>query len=279
MPRLALLLALVGFAFPAAAQSDYGSVYSRFALGQRFESGTSQSDAMGGAGLAIRSGFYTGADNPALSADLSLATFSASGLVRGVEATDATDSTSVSTAGGLGSLQLALPLYTGKLGLALSYQPYTRVDYRAAREGTVELDGGTEQAYRSNLEGNGGLQQISLGLGGKISESLTVGASADALVGTVEYLKRTEFPDALSSFTEVREAESTRLYGFTGTVGATFSLLDLAREGDGLTLAGAVTLPTTLHGSRAFTLGSSLDRDTLATQEDGTATLPLTARA
>ncbi|MEM6327015.1 MAG: hypothetical protein AAF791_07855, partial [Bacteroidota bacterium] len=106
----------------------------------------------------------------------------------------------------------------------------------------------------------------------------TVGATAEALLGSVEYLRRTEFPNAGSSFLEVREAEATRLYGFTSTLGATVTLRQLATEADGLTLAGSVTLPTTLQGSRAVTLGTSLNRDTLATQDDGTVTLPLTAR-
>ncbi|MEM1056370.1 MAG: hypothetical protein AAGI52_12665 [Bacteroidota bacterium] len=283
MSRLALLLAFAGLAtLPTAtvsAQSDYGSIYSRFALGQRADGSSSQADAMGVSGVAIRSGLYNGLSNPAHGADQSLATFSASGTVRGIRATDANDTMSEATAGGIEFLQFGIPLYANRLGATLSYRPYSRVNYRAAEEGMVDLDGGDPVEFRSNLEGNGGLQRISLGLGGKVGEVLTVGASADALLGTVEYLRRTEFPSASDAFLETREAQSTRMYGFTGTVGATATFRRLAAENDGLTLAAAVTLPATLRGSRATTLGTSLNRDTLSTQSDGDITLPLLARA
>lgn len=279
MSRLAILFVLVGLASGSVhAQSDYGSIYSRFALGQRFDLSSSQADAMGVSGVAIRSGVYNGLVNPAHAGDQSLATFSAAGLVRGVTATDASDSTGQATAGGLGLLQLGLPLYANKLGLTLSYRPYSRVDYRAAEEGTIDIDGGGTAAYRSNLEGNGGLQEISVGLGAHVGPAVTVGATAGALVGSVEYLRRTEFPSAGETFLETREAEATRLYGFTSTLGATATLRKVGGEESALTVAGSVTLPTTLYGSRAVTLGSSLNRDTLATQNDGTVRLPLTAR-
>lgn len=275
---LAVLAAALGTAAPALAQSDYGSVYSRFALGQRFDLSSSQADAMGVAGVAVRSGLYNGLVNPAHAADQTLATFAASGLVRGVEATDEAGTSAQATAGGIGFLQLGLPLYSNRLGLTLSYRPYSRVDYRAAEEGMVDVDGSSPTPYRSNLEGNGGLQEIAVGLGARVGATATVGATAEALVGTVEYLRRTEFPNAGPSFLETREAEATRLYGFRSTLGATATLRQLARESDALTFAGSVTLPATLHGSRAVTLGSSLNRDTLATQDDGSVRLPMTAR-
>lgn len=278
---LAVLLLASGLASGAAAQapSDYGSIYSRFALGQRYDFSTSQADAMGVSGVALRSGLYNGLSNPALGADQTLTTLSAAALARGVNATDATGATSEATAGDLGLVQLGIPVTPGRLGLTLAYRPYSRVDYRASEEGEVEIDGGNPIGYRANLEGSGGLQRLSLGVGYKLNEGITVGASAETLLGTIEYLQRTEFPDSLATFLETREAEATRLYGFTGTVGATATLRKLAREDDALIFAGSFTLPTKLNGSRAVVLGSSLDRDTLSTQDDGSATLPLSARA
>ena len=165
------------------------------------------------------------------------------------------------------------------MGLTLAYRPYSRVDYRVTEEGEVPVDGGDPAAYQANLEGSGGLQRISAGLGAKIGKVISVGASGEALIGTIEYLQRTEFPGSTSAFLGTRESEATRLYGFTGTFGATATARKLASEDDAFTVAAAFTLPTTLHGSRAFTLGTSLDRDTLRTEEDGDVRIPLTARA
>ncbi|MEM6327956.1 MAG: hypothetical protein AAF791_12625, partial [Bacteroidota bacterium] len=130
MPRLAILLGLLAAAplltaVPALAQNDYGSVYSRFALGQRHDLSSSQADAMGVSGVAIRSGLYNGLVNPAHAADQTLATFSAAGLLRGVNTTDALDTTAQATAGGIGMLQFGVPLYSGRLGATLSYRPYS----------------------------------------------------------------------------------------------------------------------------------------------------------
>jgi hypothetical protein len=277
-PLALLTLLASGLASGAAAQTDYGSVYSRFALGQRFDISTSQADAMGVTGVAIRAGLYNGLSNPAHGADQTLTTLSASALVRGVQATDATDATAEATAGDLGLVQLGVPLVPGRIGLTLAYRPYSRVDYRAAEEGEVIVDGADPTRFRANLEGSGGLQTISAGVGVRLGSSITVGASGEALLGTVEYLQRTEFPDVGDAFFQTRESESTRLYGFTGTFGAAASARQLFGEADALTVAASFTLPATLRGSRSLTLGSSLDRDTLATQDDGDVRLPLIAR-
>jgi hypothetical protein len=95
-------------------------------------------------------------------------------------------------------------------------------------------------------------------------------------------VQRTQFDDA--SFVETRQARVTRLRGVTGTLGATATLRQLARDDDALTLAGVLMLPTSLSGSRTITLGESLDRDTLFTTDgspslDGDVTIPLGARA
>lgn len=280
MLRTSLLLTAFCFASAASAQvgNDYGSVYSRFALGQRYDLSTSQADAMGVSGVALRAGLYNGLANPALGADQTLTTFSASGAVRGVRATDASDATSDATAGDLALVQVGVPLIPGKLGLSLGYRPYSRVDYRATSDGEIVSEDETIP-YRSNLEGSGGLQRLSVGLGTSLFEgALTLGASAETIVGTIEYVERTEFPTSTSAYTETRRAEATRLYGFTGTFGAAFTARSLARETDALTFAGALTLPTTLNASRAITLGTSLDRDTLSTSADGDVRIPLTAR-
>ena len=277
----AALLLLSGAALTASgagAQTDYGSVYSRFALGERFDLSTSQADAMGVNGVAIRAGLYNGLSNPAHAADQTLTTLSASALVRGVRATDATDATSDATAADLGLVQLGVPLSPGRVGLTLAYRPYTRVDYRAAEEGEVPVDGTEPTRFRANLEGSGGLQKISAGLGVRVGSALTVGASGEAILGTVEYLQRTEFPDVGDAFFQTRESETTKLWGFTGSLGAAVSTRRLLGEADALTFAASVTLPTTLRGSRSTTLGTSLDRDTLSTQDSGEARLPLTAR-
>ncbi|WP_420457564.1 hypothetical protein [Rubrivirga sp.] len=285
--RSALLLSVAVLALaPSAAaqgQNNYGSIYSLYGLGERVEFGSSQSTMLGNGAAALRSGSYVNLSNPALWSDQALTTFSAGASIATVRAEDAlTEGTSVGTAGDLSSLHLGLPLIPSRLGLTLAYRPYSRVNYRAAVDDSLSVEG--EMApYTLNQEGAGGLQQLSAGLGLRLGSAVQVGASADVIFGNQELLQRTQFDDRLA-YAETRQARVTRLRGVTATLGAAVTARALARDDDALTVAGALTLPTDLGGSRTVTLGESLDRDTLRAPDgslslDGDVRLPLSARA
>jgi hypothetical protein len=273
-----LVLVLIATAAPALAQgqNNYGSVYSRYGLGERLDFGSSQAEMLGGAQTSLRSSLYNGFVNPALWSDQTVTSFSAAVGLSGVRSTDAaTDEASRATSGDLAGLQLGVPLLPGRLGLTVAYRPYSRVNYRASVPGTLVTEDDTT-AFALNQEGSGGLQRISGGLGLRLGEAVQIGASADVLFGSFEYLQRTTFE--APTFTETRQARATRLSGITGTLGAAVSARSVANDDDVLTVGLAFTLPTRLRGARTLTLGESLDRDTLATEEEGTTTLPLLAR-
>ena len=280
----ALLVALAATGAHAQDQNDYGSIYSRYGLGERSEFASSQSAMLGYSGASLRSAVYTNLSNPALWADQVLTTFSAAGritTVRGVDA--ASPEASVGTAGDVAGILIGLPIYPGRLGVVVSYQPYSRVNYRTSTAGALDPSPGSGQAagggavpYTLNLEGGGGLQQISTGLGLRLGSALQVGARADVLLGNQEALQRTDFDS--TAFTSTRQARTTRVSGVTATLGATASARALLRDDDALTLGAALTLPTALSLERTTTLGGSLDRDTLSTTQDGDATLPLVLR-
>lgn len=264
----------------ASAQSsnNYGSPYSRFGLGERVDLMSSMSDAMGGAGVAMRSSLYNNVSNPAQWADLSFVGFSASAQFRGTETTDAGNESSRSSAGGVGTIELGIPLSSQRVGLTLAFRPYSRVDYRAIEDGEIIPDvGDIPVAFRHNFEGNGGIHQLTAGLGARLSTGLSVGASAEVLFGTIDYLQRTEFPDN-NDYLETRSARSTRLSGLTGTLGAIVSKHNLFGEGDAFHVGATITLPANLSGTFVQTLGVSLDRDTVATSLDGSLTIPLAGR-
>ena len=279
----ALLLALVVCAgAQAQGQNNYGSVYSLYGLGERAEFGTSQTAMLGHASTALRSSAYVNLSNPALWSDQTLTTFSAGASVATVRAEDAfSDEESVGTAGDLSSLHLGIPLIPSRLGVTLGYRPYSRVNYRAAIRDSIAVDGEME-AFEINQEGAGGLQQLSAGLGVRLGEAVQLGASADVVFGSQELLQRTDFDDA--AYQETRQARVTRLRGITASLGAAVTARLLSADDDALTVAAAITLPTSLTASRTVTLGESLDRDTLRAPDgslsvDGDATLPLAARA
>lgn len=276
-PLLALGALLLVGASTATAQSNrnYGTIYSRLGLGERLSFSSSQSEMMGGAAVALRSGTYAGIDNPALWSDQSLTQLTISAQVQGLRAEDAAGEQSELTSGALGGLQLSLPLLSNRLGVTLAFRPFTRVDYLAVRDGVVFDPENPEDEipYRVNFEGNGGLQQMRFGLGYRIGRAVAVGASVDALFGTIEYLQRTEFESTFIN--ETRTATATSLRGVSGTVGAVVSATGLLGENDALSVGASLSLPTTLSGERAQTLGFSLDQDTLRTEANGDVTVPM----
>lgn len=280
MLRSAVLLLALAAAAGAQAQgsTNYGSIYSLYGLGERSEFASSQAAMLGNGGAALRSSVYTNLSNPALWSDQVLTTFSAAGritTVRGVD--DLSDDPSVGTSGDVAGVLLGVPLYAGRLGLVLSYQPYSRVNYRSASTGTLDAEG-TPVGYTLNLEGGGGLQQLSGGLGLRLGSALQVGARADVILGTDEDVQRTAFDTTSTAFAPTRRSRSTRVSGVTATVGAAGTARSLLGDDDALTVGAALTFPTALSVVRTTTLGESLSRDTLTTTQDGDATLPLLLR-
>ena len=277
--RLVLLLALAAASAPLAhaqGQNNYGSIYSRYGLGERADFGSSQGDMMGGAATALRAGLYNTLSNPALWSDQLVTSFSASVGLQGVRSTDASGADpSRATAGDVAALQLGVPLLPGRLGATVAYRPYSRVNYRTSVEGALDTEDG-QQAFALNQEGGGGLQRLSGGLGLRVAPGVQVGASVDAVFGTIEYLQRTTFAPA--GFSETRQSRSTRLSGVSGTLGAAGTLRGVGPDDAALTLGASVALPTRLSETRTLTLGESLDRDTIEVVTDGDATLPLVAR-
>ena len=281
-PSALLLFLVLSIGAHAQGQNNYGSIYSLYGLGERVETGSSQSTMLGNASTALRSGTYVNLSNPALWSDQSLTSFSAGASLTTVTSEDGlSDGTSVGTAGDLSALHLGIPLLPNRLGLTIAYRPYSRVNYRAAVRDSLSVEGEME-AFTLNQEGAGGLQQLSGGLGVRLGNAVQLGASADMLFGTQELLQRTQFDDR-AGFAETRQARVTRLRGITGTLGAAVTARKLGAEDDALTVAAVFTLPTTLSGSRTVTLGESLDRDTLLTEDgstslDGDVDIPLGAR-
>jgi hypothetical protein len=276
---LSLLLIAGTTAADAQSNRNYGTTYSRFGLGERLSFSSSQSQMMGGAAVALRSGTYNGLDNPALWSDMALTQFSVAAQIEGVETENAFGDQAQLSSGSLAGLQFGVPLLSNRLGLTFAFRPFTRVNYLAVRDGFVrDPDFPTDSlGYRVNFEGDGGLQQAQLGLGYRLGRNVSVGASVDVLFGTIDYLQRTEFTN--TSIAETRAVESTKLSGVSGTVGALFSTVGLLGEEDALSLGASLSLPTQLNGKRVRTLGFSLDQDTLGAERSGDVTVPLQVAA
>ncbi len=276
-----LLLIALGWSLcslPAEAQTQRdGSPYSRFGLGMLQFYTSPQAEALGGGAYGLSSFNYVNYANPPLWSDQVLTGAMLGVRYTAVNATNDEGETSRLSQSALNAFQLSFPIYRQKLGAAIAFRPYSRSSYRIRRPGTLRPDPSNPDstvAYEVNFEGGGGLQQITGGLGYRLNEAVSVGASVNVIFGIIENRRRTTFD--LPLYQDAIRTAGTRLLGVTGTLGAHVNVPGVLGEEDLLAVGAAVTLPTRLHGARTFTLGQSLDRDTLRSAE-GSVRLPARA--
>ena len=278
---LVLLLALLLPFAPAHAQSNGdGSIYSRYGLGTLTDFSSSQSDALGGGGYAIRSLNYNPTANPALWSDQVFTRLSAGASYQRIDARNEGGQSSLLTSGNIEAFQLSFPLYKRKLGVGLTFQPYTQHNYRLRSRDSLKVGSASDAPrtpYTRNFRGQGGLYTFRGGLGYRINQTVSVGASVDVLFGIVESVRSTNFDNP--SVRTVTVSDGNRLVGVTGTFGSHFSFADVLQQDDALSIGAAVALPTTLNGTRTLTRGEGRDLvpDTLAFT-DGEVSLPWRSR-
>lgn len=278
VPALALLLLLI--TSPAQAQSNgEGSIYSRFGLGTLLEFSSSRSQALGGGGYALRSLNYNPGANPALWSDQVFTRLSASAAYQSISTEDGRGNSGQLASGNIQAIKFNFPISRRTLGVALSFQPYSRTNYAVTQSGTVPFGPRqeTEAPYEVRFTGSGGLHQLRGGLGYRVNEVLSVGASANFIFGILESKRRTTFEESARGLRDVVVSDGTRLSGLTGTFGAHLTLADVFAPDDALSIGASATLPAVLTGEQFRTLDEDLARDTLATR-DGQVTVPWQGR-
>ena len=263
-----------------AQSTGDGSIYSRFGIGVLNTFSSSQTQAMGGGGYALRSLNYNPASNPALWSDQVYTRFNIGANLQTIDASDASGTSSQLAGGTLESLQFSFPLYERQVGVGIAFQPYSLSNYQTQNAGQVPTGAFRSDTlnYQVNFEGIGGLQLLRGGLGGRINEWLRVGGSVDVIFGILESQRTTNLrrPGAIGPGTGIRNAvltDGTRLAGVTGTVGSHLAFADVLSSDDALSVGVSFTFPTILRGERVRTIDESLSRDTLGTK-DGDMTIP-----
>lgn len=280
---LAVTILLTAFLFAAADRSaaqgsSDGSLYSRFGIGELQAFSSAQGEALGHSGFALHSLNYLNVSNPGTWADQVLTRASAGFTYQNIRISDDSEATSRLASGFLNGVQFGIPVLQRKLGLALAFVPYSRVGYSVVNQGTITPDRPEADTvgYVVNFSGSGGLQQIVGGLGYRFNQNFSAGMSLNAIFGIIENGRRTSFIESTagSAYLDANLETSTRLHGFTATLGAFGSVQHLLREDDFISVGAALTLPAGLTGERVNTLGESLDRDTLGAAIDGDVDLP-----
>lgn len=253
--------------------SSDGSIYSRYGLGELNHFQTSQSQAMGGAGIALGTPTYLSAANPANWSNQVLTRFGANYRLQGNRLSDQNGKTNVLTSGSIDDVQFGFPIKDRKIGVAFAYQPFSRVGYRVEQSGTLAASlGQAAENYVVSYEGSGGIQQFDGGLGIALTDNLRIGGSARLYSGVLENTQRTEF----SSDTYVASANSvlTRMFGLAGNFGMLYQKSFGKDNVKAFALGATYTTPAALKMRRNRTLGEGSVVDTLGTLQEGTGKMP-----
>ncbi len=159
----------------SAQNTGTTSPYSKYGYGLLNDNATSAQRSMGGVGYAMNSGRQINVMNPASYASIDTLTFL---FDMGVDMTTVWSKENGTSAkdfgGGLDYITMQFPL--GKrMGGSFGLLPYSSVGYSF----------GSEIAHGTNSrQGYGGLNQLYLGLSGRIIDGLTVGTNISYLFGT-----------------------------------------------------------------------------------------------
>ena len=189
----------------STAQSNSNSPYTRYGFGQLTDQSFGNSKAMGGIAYGLRNGLQVNASNPASYSAVDSLTFlfdagmslqNANFNENGTK-TNAKNST-------VDYIAMQFRLMKG-LGMTAGFLPYSNVGYSMLKTSTIpnsEDQYGSTTSQLATYSGNGGLQQVFLGLGYNVLKSLSVGVNFSYLYGDITHTVSTGFSNS-NAFTSL----------------------------------------------------------------------------
>ena len=194
--KLYIFLTLVLAKSAVVAQNTI-SPYSMFGPGELQNKGFGRSQAMGGAGITLRSDSHLNNINPASYAWMdSLRIISEIGVQGKYYNLGSSDKNQSGVSGNLNYLALGFR-YNGWMAGSFGLVPFSTVGYTVESQNSVE---GTNEKYRSVYIGEGGISQIYFSNAVKLGKHFSLGVNASYLFGPLtqeENINATEIVPAL----------------------------------------------------------------------------------
>lgn len=266
----------IGFLSILSAQNFTLSPYSRYAIGDIFQSSTTRNAAMGGIGMATDNYFSINRTNPASYADILYTTMdvSAFGQFNRMESQSAVISPFNA---GLHDAAFAFPGNRGPV-ITFGFAPYSAVGYEVFTEKDIVLD--SAYTERNRYEGQGGLNQAFLGVGFKmLKKKLRVGTNFQYIWGNTQYAWRSQLfvRDSIESneHQPIFAAEDVFINGVIGTTGLIFIDTINQEKRTLIRLGATVEYTVGMRGDRATYFSNSVVSDTISDLERSTLGVPL----
>jgi hypothetical protein len=184
--RLLSIYAMLLITLIAIAQNGSNSPYTRYGFGQLSDQSFGNSKAMGGLAIGLRNKYQINAANPASYSAVDSLTFlfdagmslQNTNFNENGYKTNAKNST-------VDYIAMQFRLYKG-LGITAGFLPYSIVGYN------YMIPDKKMSAY-SNYSGEGGAQQIFIGLGYEIIKNFSIGANVSYIYGDITHTVNTTF--------------------------------------------------------------------------------------
>lgn len=232
-----------------------GSPYTFFGIGAINQNDVTYNAAQGGLGLSYPKSHIVNNLNPALLATNTFSIFDFG--IQYDQRNQSTDSLSSSQkGGGLKNITLALPLKSGKWGMALGLSPYSEIKYNIASERGIYND---TSSASYNYKGNGGLTQVYFQTGYRVAKPLYLGFKASYLFGTKDESSIIK-PKVVGSF-PASYFRAEKYNGFLLGFGAAYRH-QFKTEGNYLNIGAILELKTDLKARRSEWFGNDIDIET-----------------
>jgi len=217
----------IGSIFSVRAQVSTSSPYSRYGVGDLQFGGFSKNLGMGGLAFAVSQPYSINYANPATYSNIVLTTFEAAGSGSMYEMHNSYSAHSYQYNVDFGYLAMAFPLRAKKWGLSFGLLPYSSVGY-----GIADKQKNFEGVDEYHLyEGSGGLNQFYVGTGFLLGKNFYAGVNAAFLFGTINQLRRIEFPyNAAYTNTKVTNETIINDFYFNAGILKTFDSLSIAKS-------------------------------------------------
>ena len=181
-------------AIEVAAQTSTNSPYTRYGFGQLSDQSFGNSQAMGGISYGLRNGLQVNASNPASYSAVDSLTFIFDAGMSLQNANFKEGNVKVNAKNSsVDYIAMQFRLAKG-LGFSAGFLPYSNVGYNMNKTNKVTTDehGNTTAANQAYV-GDGGLQQVYVGLGYQIFKGLSIGTNFSFLYGDITHTASTTF--------------------------------------------------------------------------------------
>ena len=181
-------------AIEIAAQTSTNSPYTRYGFGQLSDQSFGNSQAMGGISYGLRNGLQVNASNPASYSAVDSLTFIFDAGMSLQNANFKEGNVKVNAKNSsVDYIAIQFRLAKG-LGFSAGFLPYSNVGYNMNKTNKVTTDehGNTTAANQAYV-GDGGLQQVYVGLGYQIFKGLSIGTNFSFLYGDITHTASTTF--------------------------------------------------------------------------------------